>query len=244
MNSVKILINSFFDAPKIIRKNRLGWGYFLGTVIGAIILFAIWTLSKSIEGVIVGKLNSIFNIENHITIVRVVLDFIIRVILIGIFYFIFKTVLMIILAPFLSYISEKVDTALTGREYKFTFKENIGFVIRGIKVALKCFIKELIFTVVVVCLGFIPVINIAVPALLFIVQSYFVSVNFIDYTLERKKMGVEETIEFMSKNKLVLCLGGGIFTILYFIPIVGIIFAPMLTIVAMTKTTIEILEKN
>lgn len=243
MNSTKAVILNFLEAPKLIKKNSLRWGYFLGVIVVWGIFIITLHFSKSVEGIIIGKLNDVFNVENHIRIVKFFLDFIIKLTVIAIFYYLYKTILMIVLAPFLSFVSEKIDTSLTGREYSFTLKENIGFIFRGIKVALKCSLKELFLTICILILGFVPIVNIGVPIYLFIIQSYFISINFVDYTLERKKMNSNETMKFMKKNRTVLCLGGAIFTLICLVPIIGVMFAPILTVVAMTKTTIEILEK-
>ncbi|MGL4970102.1 MAG: EI24 domain-containing protein [Cetobacterium sp.] len=113
---------------------------------------------------------------------------------------------------------------------------------RGVKIASKSFLKEMFYTTLVLLLGFVPVINIAVPVLIYIIQSYFISYNFVDYTLERHKFSAEKSSDFIWKNKVVFTIGGGIFTLIYFIPIIGIIVAPIISMVAFTTTTLKILK--
>ncbi|MGL5903521.1 MAG: EI24 domain-containing protein, partial [Cetobacterium sp.] len=100
----------------------------------------------------------------------------------------------------------------------------------------------ILYTLAILLLGFIPVVNISIPILIFIVQSYFISYNFVDYTLERRKFSAKESSDFMKENKIAFVIGGGIFTILYFIPVLGIIVAPIIGIVAFTTTTLKILK--
>ncbi|MGL4510780.1 EI24 domain-containing protein, partial [Cetobacterium sp.] len=108
--------------------------------------------------------------------------------------------------------------------------------------ASKSFVKEIIYTFIVILLGFIPVVNLIVPILIFLIQSYFISYNFVDYTLERRRFSSEESAKFMKENRMVFTLGGGIFTLIYFIPVIGIVIGPIISIVAFTMTTLKILK--
>lgn len=243
MKNMKMMIEEYLNAHRDIKRMNLTWGYFIGGFVGIILLGIFYWISSMIGDWIFVKLENIFKIKDHIFIIRWIILFIVRTTLVGIYYFFFKTLLLAILAPFFSYISEKVESNLLGVEYKFTFKENLNFVIRGIKIAGKSFFKEMLATIIVVCLSFIPVINLLVPILIFIIQSYFISFTFVDYTLERQKYDSEKTLDFMKKNKVVFTLGGSIFTMLYFIPIIGVFIAPLLSIVAFTKVTLRLLEK-
>ncbi|WP_297595899.1 EI24 domain-containing protein [uncultured Cetobacterium sp.] len=244
MKRLKLVIDEYYKASKLIKEMKLTWGYFLGGAIGVIILSFFYWISGFFGGWIFEKLSGIFKIQEHIFIIRWIIVFIVRSIMIGIYYFFFKAILLTLLAPFFSYISEKVETELYGTKYSFTFKENLGFVLRGIKIAGKSFFKEIIATVVVILLSFIPIVNFVVPILIFIIQSYFISYNFVDYTLERHNYSEKESIEFMKENRLAFTFGGGIFTFIYFIPLVGIVIAPLLAIVALTSSTLKIIKRD
>nr|WP_307774379.1 EI24 domain-containing protein [uncultured Cetobacterium sp.] len=242
MNNIKMVFEEYLNAPKNIKKMGLTWGYFLGGVVGIILLVILYWISGFFEGAIYEKLSNIFNIQDHILIVKFVIAFIIKLLMIAIYYFFFKTVLLIILAPFFGYISEKIENKLENREYKFSLKDNLNFIGRGVKVAVKTFFKEMILTIVILLLSFIPLVNLAVPILLFLIQSYFISFNFVDYSLERAGYGPKETLNFMKKYKVPFTFGGGIFTVLYFIPIVGIFVAPIISIMAFTTLTLKFLK--
>ncbi|MGL4671257.1 EI24 domain-containing protein [Cetobacterium sp.] len=242
MEKIKIMLENYLSAPHLIKQQKLRWGYFVGTFVGLIILISFFFVSNYIGNSIFDKVNKIFNFQSYTGIVKIVVVVLIRVTLISIQYLFFKTILLGILAPFFSYVSEKIETFETEIKYSFTFKDNLVFIIRGIKIASKSFLKEMLYTLVILFLGFIPLINIFVPILIFIVQSYFISFNFVDYTLERHKFSSKESSEFIWRNKIPFITGGAIFTILYFIPIIGIIVAPILSIVAFTRTTLKFIE--
>lgn len=244
MRNLKLVIDEYYEAPKLIKEMKLKWGYFLGGAIGLIILVFFYWISGYFGDWIFEKLNQIFKINEYGSIVRGIIVFIIRVIMIGIEYLFFKAVLLTLLAPFFSYISEKVETKIYGTKYSFTLKENIGFILRGVKIAGKSLLKEIVITLLIILLSFIPAVNFVVPILIFIVQSYFISYNFVDYTLERHKYGEKESIQFMKSNRVTFTFAGAIFTFVYFIPIVGIIVGPLLAIVALTSLTLKIIKQN
>ncbi|MDX8335448.1 MULTISPECIES: EI24 domain-containing protein [Cetobacterium] len=242
MKKIKFMLESYLEAHKIIKELKLTWGYFIGGLVGIIILLFFYWISSYVGSWIFEKLNLIFRIQKYAGLLKWIIIFIIRVIMVSIEYFFFKAILLGILAPFFSYISEKVENYKEGTEYNFTFKDNIKFILRGLKIASKSFFKEMIYTLIAIVLGIVPIVNIFVPVLIFIIQSYFISYNFVDYTLERRKYSAEESLKFMKENRITFILGGAIFTIIYFIPIIGIIIGPVISIVAFTTTTLKILN--
>ncbi|MGL4910026.1 MAG: EI24 domain-containing protein [Cetobacterium sp.] len=242
MNKIKIMIESYLSAPSIIKAQKLKWGYFVGGFIGLLLLIIFYYVSGYTGDKIFTRLSIYFEIQKYTGILKWVIVTFIRVLMISIQYFFFKIILLGILSPFFSYISEKIEKYEDNVDYNFSLKQNIYFIFRGVKIASKSFAKEIIYTLAILLLGFIPVINISIPILIFIVQSYFISYNFVDYTLERRKFSAKESSDFMKENKITFVIGGGIFTILYFIPILGIIVAPIIGIVAFTTTTLKILK--
>lgn len=244
MEKIKLVIKEYLNAHKLIKEMKLGWGYFLGGIIGVLLLSLFFWISSIFGNKIFEIINNLFKVEDYAFLVRWIIIFTVRILIIGIYYFFFKTILLALLAPFFSYISEKVENHIYGTKYRFTFKENLGFVFRGAKVAVKSFFKEIVLTLIVMMLSFIPIVNLLVPILIFLIQSYFISYNFVDYTLERKKYTDRECTIFMKNNMLSFTLGGAIFTVIYFIPIIGLMVAPLISIVALSVVTLKIIEEN
>lgn len=65
-----------------------------------------------------------------------------------------------------------------------------------------------------------------------------------DYTLERYNLSPKESLDFLKKQRVYAALCGGIFTLLFFIPVVGIFIAPLITCVATTMITLELLKEH
>lgn len=247
MESLKILLAGYMKAPKIIRELKLRWMYFLSLFVAIILLAIFYYIAQYVGDNLVTKLIGVFHIKSGDTltgILKTLFKIILYIILVFIFYIVIRTIMLIILSPFLGYLSEKMEEEKYGNSYKFSLRENIGFIFRGLSISMKSFIKEIFSTLLISLLGFVPGVNVVVPGMLFLVQSYFVALNFIDYALERRKFTSEDTFRFMKENRVVLCIGGAIFTLLYLIPVVGVGVAPLWATVAFTSLVIERLENR
>ena len=92
--------------------------------------------------------------------------------------------------------------------------------------------------------SFLFPINLSIPLLMFLLQGYFTGFSFIDYTLERYNFTPEESLKFLKKQRFYSLWIGSIFTILFLIPFIGIFIAPLVTCVAATKVTLELLKEE
>ena len=101
-------------------------------------------------------------------------------------FLVYKHIVMALSAPFMSPVSEKIEAYLTGVENhqhrNNSFKEQLW---RGIRINVRNLVMELLLTIPILILSFIPIINIFTTFILFLVQSYYAGFGNIDYTLER-----------------------------------------------------------
>ena len=238
------ILNEFMNAPSVIKECKLRGGYFISGIIGAILFITFYFLSNKIGERLFIEIKEYLSLDNSFNMFRYIFIFFTRIFLFAIYYFLFRTILLILLSPFFSYFSEKVERQLEGREYSFSIKENINSIKRGVIITLKNFFKEIFFTFCILILGLIPLLSIFVPFFIFLIQSYFIGYSFVDYTLERKGFNQKDSILFMKKNFFSICFGGVIFTFLYFIPLIGIFIAPIITIVSFTTLTLKLLKNN
>jgi CysZ protein len=239
LQNITFAFNNYFKAFNFIKTNNLKKYYIIPGLINFILMIGFYFFSRYLSESVLNLFNKFLGGGAN-SIIQLVLQFIVYLLIFGIYYLIYKTLILIILSPFLSYISERVETTITKKEFNFSLKENFYFIKRGIVVTLKSFLRELFFTGIILILFFIPLINIIVPILLFIVQSYYIGFSFIDYTLERHDYNTGTNI--IRKNPLFFLINGGFFTLFLFIPIVGIFIAPLVTVVATTTGTLKLIE--
>jgi len=156
----------------------------------------------------------------------------------------YKHIIMALSAPFMSPVSETIEAHLTGlkphNHRNTTFKAQLW---RGIRINMRNLIKELLITLPILLLKFIPIVNIFSTILLFLVQAYYTGFGNMDYTLERH-FKYRESVDFVRKNKGVAIGNGIVFILFLIIPIIGVILVLPLSVTAASIKTVKILEEE
>ena len=154
----------------------------------------------------------------------------------------YKHIVLAFSAPFMSPVSEKIEIYINGslkhQHRKTSFNEQL---IRGIRINIRNLSKELLITIPILLLKFIPVVNIFSTILLFLVQSYYAGFGNIDYTLERH-FNYKESIYFVRKNKGIAIGNGIVFMLCLLVPVIGIIIVLPLSVTAATTKTVGLLK--
>ena len=156
----------------------------------------------------------------------------------------YKHIIMALSAPFMSPVSEKIETHLTGIEKhnhrNTTFNQQL---VRGIKISSRNLIRELIITIPILLLKFIPVVNIFSTVLLVLVQGYYAGFGNMDYTLERH-FNYKDSVDFIRKNRGIAIGNGIVFILFLIIPVIGVIIVLPLSVTAASLKTIELLKAD
>ena len=152
----------------------------------------------------------------------------------------YKELVLIVMAPLLALLSERADELKTGQAYPFSWNQLIKDVIRGVRLAIRNLFLELLATLVLFLLGFVPVIGLIAPFVLLGIQSYFFGFSMLDYSCERYRMNTRQSVLFVRKHGG-LAIGLGIcFYGMFLIPYVGWVFAPVIGIIAGTLSFLKI----
>ena len=154
---------------------------------------------------------------------------------------VYKHVIMALSSPFMSPVSEKIEAYFTGKPAKNYVKTSfINQLLRGVRIGLRNLFKELLYTIPILLLKFIPVVNIFSTVLLFLVQAYYAGFANMDYTLERH-FKYKDSVAFIRKNRG-LAIGNGIgFLLLLLIPVVGIILVLPLSVTSASVIAVDLL---
>lgn len=157
---------------------------------------------------------------------------------------VYKHIIMALSAPFMSPVSEKIEMHLTGIENqerrKTSFKEQLW---RGIRINLRNLLKELLISIPLLLLKFIPGVNIISTLVLLLVQAYYAGFGNMDYTLERH-FKYAESIRFVRKHRGIAIGNGIVFILVLFIPFIGIILVLPLSVTAASLKTVNILKEE
>lgn len=157
---------------------------------------------------------------------------------------IFQFFVLTILSPFNSFLSEKFDADLTGRKFETGFVRILNDLLRAILVAIIALFLELIFMGVWWILSWLPLIGLLDPIMYFLIASFFFGFAFYDYSLERHNIGTFRSLGFAFSKMGHMIISGSIFTLIFMIPIAGIILAPVLVTLISTGVYIKLNEKT
>lgn len=175
-----------------------------------------------------------------------------------------RYIMLILIAPILAYVSERTEELATGRSYPFSISQLIKDTGRGMGIAVRNGITEIFLTVLLLALGFIPVIGWVTPLLLFVVQSYFFGFSMMDYYFERQKLSGAESRSFIFKHKWVAVGNGAYFNglvylftiaaaalpliiavlakVLFIVPVLFLSIMPIYSVVAGTLAALKLNE--
>ncbi len=235
---------SYIKAFEIIGRYNL-WLYFIAPALVSVVLgIAILGTAYGISGNIGEWLISLYPWEwGKATLEKIAAVFgAIFVIAIGLI--IFRQLVIALASPFMSPMSEKIESRMSGHkiEVPFTVRQFFNDLIRGLTIALRNIIRELFFTFLLFLLGLIPIFTPFTAILIFLVQAYYAGFGNMDFTLERH-FRVRGSVRFVRRH-WGLAIGNGAVFLLLLLTGIGFLFAIPLGAAAATTETVKRLEKE
>ncbi|MES2617270.1 MAG: EI24 domain-containing protein [Bacteroidota bacterium] len=247
-------IRHFFSATSFLSKHGLLYFYLFPLALSLLLYIALSTaivaFSKYITTLLLGDYLPKEGIQNDGTssflsffsgdTITTIVSIIVGVIIFLISAKLSKYVVLILLSPVFALLSEIVDEKMTGKKYPFNLYQLLKDILRGSLIALRNLSIELLLIGAFSLLGFAagPFSLLVVPVL-WLVSAYFYGFSMMDYTCERRKMSVGQSIEFIRRNRGIAVGNGAMYTLLDLIPIVGLTIAPINAVVGATTAIIE-----
>lgn len=237
-------IQAYFGAFSLISKLKL-WKYFIIPILISLFTFAIIGFSAYGLSDNIGEfLAKIWFWNWGKETITTITSFIGGVFVFVIGLLLYKHIILALSAPFMSPVSEKIEIHVNGQLKQHPQKTNFKTqLIRGVRISTRNLGKELLFTVPILVLKFIPVVNIFSTILLFLVQAYYAGFGNMDYTLERH-LNFKDSIHFVKNNKGFAIGNGIVFMLFLLIPVIGIILVLPLSVTAAAVTTVNTLNKE
>lgn len=242
-NDIKLGLNAYLEALGFIFRHKL-WYFFLFpvllSILALVLLFAVKT--EIIEATNT-YLMELFNLDHRqddlqgwfAKVLRFLVAAVIWVATTLIFWTMNKYIVLIVMSPVLAILSERTEAILTGKSIPFNLTHLLSDTLRGITVAARNLILELLCLAVLTLCGFLlPIISPFLFVLMFLVSAYFYGYSMLDYTSERHRLTVKEGTQLIRKNQILAVSNGAFFDLLMRIPLVGITFAPILGCVGAT----------
>jgi len=241
-----VAVKSYLKALSFVFNNGL-WIYFIYPVIITVLLIVGgFTLITSISEALEMWILDFLNLDNTGSWLKFI-HFFIHIGLNIIFFFIYLTlnkyILLILMSPVMASLSEKTDQIINGTLYAFDIRQFIKDVFRGIGIAFRNMFIEFSFIFLCFIVVWIPVIGWVSPVFLYLLSCYFYGFSMIDYTSERRKLKLSDSIKYIRKNKGLAIGNGFVFSLLFAVPFVGGMVSAILAPVAATIAVFET-EKN
>jgi len=140
-----------------------------------------------------------------------------------------KYLVVILLSPLLAHLSERTERILTGKKYPFDFEQFVNDVKRGIRIAIRNFMWEYFFFLIIFMVSVIGWENprsAPIFYLTFLIGFFYYGFSFIDYVNERRKLDVDESIIFIRQRRGLAIAIGSVYTFLILVPVdLGILFS-------------------
>lgn len=152
---------------------------------------------------------------------------------------------LILMSPVYSWLSERAERELTGKDYSFDFRQMLWEVGRGIMLACRNMFFQFLISFLLFLCSFIPLVGLLTPFAMFFVSAYFYGFSFIDYAVERKRFNIRKSTAYMKKNIGMVTGVGAVFAFSLLIPWVSVLaccFVSLFSVVAGTVIVNEMQE--
>lgn len=247
-------VKTHIDGINFIGKHNL-WHFFIYPLVILIVLFigGYWSILQLADWIVEWALNYFGLTESSNTddwtgwlaiVGRFLVGIILKVFFLMILTSYIKYIVLIICSPILALLSEKIDEIVSGKKYPFNFSQFLKDMLRGILVTLRNMAFETFIILACLIVGWIPVIGWLTVPFLYIVAWYFLGFAMMDYSYERMRMKIREGARFTRKHKGIAIGNGFIFSMILLIPLLGVLVAPILSVVAATLAVLEVKKEE
>ncbi len=145
LKEIVIAIQSYLEAHRFISRHKL-WKWilipgFLYTLMFMAGIWLFWVTSNEATQLLLNKTGIREWLENFkngwMNFLVIICQIIIWMVSLMFYFSLFKFIFLIIGSPLFSYLSEKTDTILTGKDFPFSFSKLMNDAWRAIKIALR-----------------------------------------------------------------------------------------------------------
>jgi CysZ protein len=242
LKEIIIAIQSYFEAHRFIRQHNL-WKWILIPGIIYMLLFVtgmyfFWNSSNDA----VTWFSRTLGLENWLQRQRsdilsflfVMAGLFLRLILMFFYFSLFKYLFLIFGSPVFAYLSEKTEAILEGRDFPFSLAQLIEDAWRGVKLAIRNSLWQTVYMFSLLLLSIIPLVGWVTPIIVLFVECYYYGFSMLDYSCERNRLSMAESIDFIGKHRGLAIGNGLVFYLMHGVIIVGWVLAPAYAVVAAT----------
>lgn len=146
----------------------------------------------------------------------------------------YKFFILTLLSPINCLLSEKVDNEVTGAKFDGGIARVMKDIVRAIFLLFFTLMLNFLVMFIWYILAWIFNFHVLDNIIYFVIGAFFIGFSFYDFSLERYGVGFFGTVEFGFERMLYMLLTGSVFSLIYLIPVVGLILAPFLVTILST----------
>lgn len=244
-----IALQAYSKAHQFILKYKLWkWIIIPGIIYTILFLIGMYFFGQTandfiewIKGLLINSLNRINS--SFLNFVVTLSGIMIWVILMLLYFSFFKYFFLIVGSPVFAYLSEKTAAIIEGKEYPFSLNQFLKDIKRGVRISLRNALWQTVYLLSILLLGIIPLIGWFIPLLALLIECYYYGFSMLDYSMERNKKSVSESISFIGNHKGLAIGNGFVFYLMHLFPIVGWVLAPAYAVISATLSIYELKEK-
>jgi CysZ protein len=194
-----------------------------------------------LKGLLMNSLNRINS--SFLNFIVTLSGIMIWVILMLLYFSFFKYFFLIVGSPVFAYLSEKTAAIIEGKEYPFSLSQFLIDIKRGVRISLRNALWQTVYLLSILLLGIVPLIGWFIPVLALLIECYYYGFSMLDYSMERNKKSVSESILFIGNHKGLAIGNGFVFYLMHLLPIVGWVLAPAYAVIAATLSIYDLKEQ-
>ena len=244
------------QGTKFIFQHRLWWAFFFSALVAGVSIYF---------GVLISEDILQYEIPNDVRdslpkLTYAVAVWFFKLLLLVMTFKLNKYIVLILLPPLLSKISERTEKIITGNTYKFSWAQLLADIKRSVRIAFNNFLWEAGLLLIWLILSLIfKQLEVLQPYYSFLIGLYFYGFSMLDYTIERRRLGIEESKRFIRKHAGLAFGIGLVYSALFLIHIdfawfydsgimknidinIGVVFAPIICVVGATFGLHELLD--
>jgi len=251
LKEIIISIQSYIEAHRFIVKHKLWRWILIPGIIYAILFFAGIILFWRSSDYSIQKMLDITGLgrwvhssaEGWLKFLFIFGSVILKLILMLLYFSLFKYLFLIVGSPLFAYLSEKTEAIIEGTDFPFSFKQLLHDIARGVRIALRNTLWQTVYTVSILILSFIPVVGWFTPFFALLIECYYFGFSMLDYSCERHRLSTAQSIAFIGRHKGLAIGNGIVFYLMHMIIFAGWILAPSYAVIAATLSLLKTKEK-
>lgn len=133
-----------------------------------------------------------------------------------------KYLIVIVLSPLLTYLSAATEKKISGKQQLFSLQQFMHDVKRAVRLALRNMMWQYSILAILFIGGTMiwgEVIHSPVIYVMYITSFFYYGFSFMDYTLERQKLSISESVSFIRNHRALALIIGASYSLLILVPV-------------------------